>query len=59
MRLGMPVVPVVSTAAEVAAELPLDLRNINALISNPADVGLRRVVGAALQRLGMLAQVAG
>lgn len=54
MRLGVPVVPVVSTAAQVAAELPLDLRNINALISDPADVGLRRVVGAALQCLGML-----
>ena len=53
-RLGVPVVPVVSAAAQVAAELPLDLRNINALISDPADVALRRVVGAALQCLGML-----
>lgn len=53
-RLGVPVVPVVSTAAQVAAELPPDLRNINALISDSADTELRRVVGAALQCLGLL-----
>lgn len=53
-RLGVPVVPVVSTVAQVAAELPPDLRNINALISDPADTALRRVVSAALQCLGLL-----
>lgn len=53
-RLGVPVVPVVSMATQVAAELPPDLRNINALISEPADTSLRRVVGAALQCLGLL-----
>lgn len=53
-RLGIPVVPLVSTAARVAAELPPDLRKINALISDPADTALRRVVGAALQCLGLL-----
>ena len=58
-RLGVPVVPVVSAAAQVAAELPLDLRNINALISDPADVALRRVVGAALQQERLVAHQAG
>lgn len=53
-RLGVPVVPVVSAAEQVAVELPPDLRAINALISDPADTALRRVVGAALQCLGML-----
>lgn len=53
-RLGVPVVPVVSNATQVAAELPADLRNINALIADPADIGLRRVVSAALQCLGLL-----
>lgn len=53
-RLGTPVVPVVSMAAQVAAELPPALRNINALISEPTDTSLRRVVGAALQCLGLL-----
>lgn len=53
-RLGTPVVPVVSVAAQVAAELPPDLRNINALISDPTDTSLRRVVSAALQCLGLL-----
>lgn len=53
-RLGIPVVPLVSEAARVAAELPPDLRKINALISDPADTALRRVVGAALQCLGLL-----
>ncbi len=53
-RLGVPVVPVVSSAAQVAAELPPELSNINALISDPADTALRRVVSAALQCLGLL-----
>lgn len=53
-RLGVPVVPVVSAAAKVSAELPQELRNINALISLPADTAQRRVVGVALQCLGLL-----
>ena len=53
-RLGVPVVPVVSAAAQVGVELPASLRNINALISNPADTALRRLVSAALQCLGLL-----
>lgn len=53
-RLGVPVVPVVSSAARVGAELPASLRNINALISDPADTALRRVASAALQCLGLL-----
>lgn len=53
-RLGIPVVPVVSAASQVAAELPRELRNINALINDSADTAMRRVVGAALQCLGLL-----
>lgn len=53
-RLGVPVVPVVSAAARVNIELPASLRNINALISDPADVSLRRIASAALQCLGLL-----
>jgi hypothetical protein len=54
MRLGVPVVPVVSAAARVGTELPATLRSINALIGDPADTTLRRVVTAALQCLGLL-----
>jgi hypothetical protein len=53
-RLGVPVVPVVSSAAHVGVELPPSLRNINALIADPADTMLRRVASAALQCLGLL-----
>jgi hypothetical protein len=53
-RLGVPVVPVVTAAARVPKELPESLRHINALISVPDDAALRRVVGAALQCLGLL-----
>lgn len=53
-RLGVPVVPMVSAAARVNAELPAALRSINALIHDPADTALRRVVTAALQCLGLL-----
>lgn len=53
-RLGVPVVPVVSAAARVSIELPTSLRNINALISDPSDAGLRQVTSAALQCLGLL-----
>lgn len=53
-RLGVPVVPVVSAAARVSTELPTSLRNINALIADPADTQLRRLASAALQCLGLL-----
>jgi hypothetical protein len=53
-RLGVPVVPVVSSAARVSAELPAELRGINAMFHDAADTNLRRVVTAALQCLGLL-----
>lgn len=53
-RLGVPVVPVVSSALRVKNELPDTLRNINALIADPNDTELLRVVGAALQCLSLL-----
>lgn len=53
-KLGVPVVPIVSAAARVSAELPVELRSINAMFHDPADVGLRGVVTAALQCLGLL-----
>lgn len=52
--LGIPVVPVVSAAARVGAELPASLRSINALIYDPNDTELRCIVSAALQCLGLL-----
>ncbi len=53
-KLGVPVVPIVSAAACVGAELPAELRSINAMLRDPADTGLRKVVTAALQCLGLL-----
>lgn len=53
-KLGVPVIPIVSSAARVSAELPPDLRAINAMFHDSADVGLRRLVTAALQCLGLL-----
>jgi hypothetical protein len=53
-KLGVPVVPVVSSAARVSVELPAELRSINAMFHDPADTGLRRVVTAALQCLGLM-----
>lgn len=53
-KLGVPVVPIVSAAARVGAELPAELRSINAMFHDPIDAGLRRVVTAALQCLGLL-----
>lgn len=53
-KLGVAVVPIVSAAARVSAELPAELRSINAMFHDPADAGLRRVVTAALQCLGLL-----
>ncbi len=53
-KLGVPVVPVVSAAARVSAELPTELRSINAMFHDAADTQLRRVVTAALQCLGLL-----
>jgi hypothetical protein len=53
-KLGVPVVPIVSSAARVRAELPAALHSINAMFHDPADTGLRRVVTAALQCLGLL-----
>lgn len=53
-KLGVPVVPVVSAAARVSAELPAELRSINAMFHDPADADLRRVVTATLQCLGLL-----
>lgn len=53
-KLGVPVIPVVSSAARVHVELPPILHSINAMIHDPADVSLRRVVNAALQCLGLL-----
>lgn len=53
-RLGVPVVPVVTAAARVSAELPESLRSINALFVDPNDTALRRVVSAALQCLALL-----
>ncbi|GLS05406.1 hypothetical protein GCM10007860_25580 [Chitiniphilus shinanonensis] len=53
-KLGVPIVPIISAAARVSAELPSELRSINAMFHDPADAGLRRVVTAALQCLGLL-----
>lgn len=53
-KLGVPIVPVVSAATRVSAELPAALRSINAMFHDAADTGLRRVVTAALQCLGLL-----
>ncbi|MCA6218558.1 toll/interleukin-1 receptor domain-containing protein [Ideonella sp. B7] len=53
-KLGVPVVPMVSAAARVSAELPAELRSINAMFHDAADTHLRRVVTAALQCLGLL-----
>lgn len=53
-KLGVPIVPIVSSAARVSAELPAELRAINAMVHDAADAGLRRVVTAALQCLGLL-----
>jgi hypothetical protein len=53
-KLSIPVVPVVSAAVRVKAELPEALWHINALISDPCDSSLRRVVSSALQCLGLL-----
>ncbi len=54
IRLGVPVVPIVNSAARVNAELPVALRNINAMFHDAADTHMRRVVTAALQCLGLL-----
>ncbi|WP_343622671.1 toll/interleukin-1 receptor domain-containing protein [Roseateles puraquae] len=54
IRLGVPVVPIVSAAARVSAELPAALCSINAMFHDVADIHLRRVVTAALQCLGLL-----
>lgn len=53
-KLGVPVVPVVSAAARISAELPAELRSINAMFYDASDTHLRRVVTAALQCLGLL-----
>lgn len=53
-KLGVPIVPIVSSAARVSAELPAELRPINAMFHDAADASLRRVVTAALQCLGLL-----
>lgn len=53
-RLGVPVVPIVSSVVRVSAELPVELRGINAMVHDTTDSGLRRVVTAALQCLGLL-----
>ena len=53
-KLGVPVVPIVSAATRVSAELPAELRSINAMFHDLADTGQRRVVTAALQCLGLL-----
>ena len=53
-KLGVPVVPIVSSAAQVGVELPPALRSINAMLLDPHDTDQRRVVTAALQCLGLL-----
>ncbi len=53
-RLGIPVVPMVSSVSEVATQLPNSLRHINALTLDPADLSLRRVANVALQCVGLL-----
>ena len=54
IKLGVPVVPIVSAATRVSAELPSELRSINAMFHDSADAGLRRLVTTALQCLGLL-----
>jgi hypothetical protein len=54
LKLAVPIVPVVSCAARVSTELPPELRSINAMFLNSADVFTQRIVSAALQCLGLL-----
>ena len=53
-KLGVPVVPLVSSVTSVAVELPAELRSINAMVHDGADADLQRLVSAALQCLGLL-----
>lgn len=53
-KLGVPIVPIVSSATRARAELPVELRSTNAMFHDASDAGLRRVVTAALQCLGLL-----
>jgi hypothetical protein len=50
-RLGIPVMPVVSATTRVEVELPPPLRPLQVLVSDPADLSLRRAASAALQCL--------
>lgn len=54
MRLSIPVVPLVSSLANVSAELPQCLRPINAMALSPDDLNLVKPAGVALQGLGLL-----
>lgn len=53
-KLGVPVVPVVSSAARVRVELPDELQSTNAMFYDSVDASLQRIVTAALQCLGLL-----
>lgn len=54
LRLSIPVVPLVSSVANVSAELPECLRPLNALALTPDDTQLVKPAGVALQCLGLL-----
>lgn len=54
MRLSIPVVPLVSSLANVSAELPQCLRPINAMAQSPDDLNMVKPAGVALQCLGLL-----
>lgn len=54
LRLSIPVVPLVSSVANVSAELPECLRPLNALALTPDDTHLVKPAGVALQCLGLL-----
>lgn len=54
MRLSIPVIPLVSSLANVSAVLPECLRAINALALDPLDTNLVKPASVALQCLGLL-----
>lgn len=56
VRLGIPIVPLVSSLKSVSAELPECLRAINALVLHPSDPGLLKASATVLHCLGMLPQ---
>lgn len=54
IRLGIPVIPCVTSVERVGIEIPEQLRGINALTLDPLDKALEKPVGVVLQCLGLL-----